>query len=522
MFVGGEALEVTDPARTRLPEKFHELVEYGILASKKDPFDPMERELRQLGTDSLSRTEHIHGDWTLLREYPLSRELLALSQVWQSVRGKEYVIAAKGAPEAMADLCHFSADRSAELSQAVGKMADCGLRVLGVARARFQGPELPTEQHAFAFEFLGLVGFSDPIRPSVPAAIQLCYQAGIRVIMITGDYPGTARFIAQQVGLSNLDEVITGSELNALSDEQLRARIAAVNIFARVVPEQKLRIVQALKANNEIVAMTGDGVNDAPALKAAHIGIAMGGRGTDVARESASLVLLDDDFSSIVAAIRMGRRTFDNLKKAMAYIFAVHVPIVGMSLIPVLFKQPLVLFPVHVLFLELIIDPSCSVVFEMEGEEPGVMKRKPRNPNEPLFSGRLIGISLLQGVSALIVVYAVYALALSMGRGETQTRALAFTTMILSNLALIVVNRSWTQSSIAMFRRRNSALWWVLGGAAVMLSVVLFVPFVGRLFKFAALPAIEIVLCLAAAVVGVAWFELAKIVRARRTGRGTA
>ena len=247
----------------------------------------------------------------------------------------------------------------------------------------FRADELPDEQHDFDFEFLGLLGLADPVRPGVPEAVQECYTAGIRVIMITGDYPGTAQNIARQIGLQPLDQIITGPELDQMSDDELQERIKTTCIFARAVPEQKLRIVQALKANGEVVAMTGDGVNDAPALKAAHIGIAMGGRGTDVAREAAALVLLDDNFASIVQAVRMGRRIFDNLKKAMTFIFSVHIPIAGMSLIPVLLKWPLALLPVHIVFLELIIDPACSVVFEMESDEADIMQRPPRRLDDP-------------------------------------------------------------------------------------------------------------------------------------------
>ena len=245
--------------------------------------------------------------------------------------------------------------------------------------------ELPHSQRDFRFDFLGLIGLEDPVRATVPHAIEECYTAGIRVVMITGDFPATAHNIARQIGLKNPNESITSVDLTRMSREDLRERVRGVNVFARVLPEQKLLLVEALKANGEIVAMTGDGVNDAPALKAAHIGIAMGARGTDVAREAASLVLLDDDFSSIVEAIRVGRRIYDNLKKAMTYIFAIHVPIAGMSLLPVLFQLPLVLMPLHIVFLELVIDPACSIAFESEPEHSDIMKRPPRNPASRMF-----------------------------------------------------------------------------------------------------------------------------------------
>ncbi len=334
--------------------------------------------------------------------------------------------------------------------------------------------------------------------------------------MITGDYPATAQNIAQEIGLAPLDDVITGHELDKMDDSMLRERIRSVNIFARVVPEQKLRLVNALKANGEVVAMTGDGVNDAPALKSAHIGIAMGGRGTDVARESASLVLLDDDFSSIVQAVRLGRRIFDNLKKAMAYILAIHVPIAGLSLLPVLFKWPLLLAPIHIAFLELIIDPACSIVFEAESEEAGVMSRPPRNPKEPLFNRSVLLLSLLQGLSVLAIVLAVYLVALHRGKGEEDARTLTFTSLIIANLGLILTNRSWSRTALATLRKPNTALWWVIGGAMSSMGLVLYVPSLRGLFHFSTLHPMDLVFCLAAGTAGILWFEILKVYRLRR------
>ncbi len=499
-----------------IPEHFHELVEFSILASQKDPFDPMEKAFKELGGHYLARTEHLHDDWTLIREYPLSNSLLALSHVWKSPRGNEYVIAAKGSPEAIADLCHCDALRKQEISSAIEIMANEGLRVLGVAKAYFKATNLPGEQHDFTFEFLGLVGLADPVRSGVAEAVRECHTAGIRVIMITGDYPGTAANIAGQIGLQNFDQIISGSELDNMEEERLRDRIRTVNVFARVVPEQKLRIVNALKAAGEVVAMTGDGVNDAPALKAAHIGIAMGGRGTDVAREASALVLLDDDFSSIVQAVRMGRRIFDNLRKAVAYIFAVHVPIAGMSLIPVLFTWPLVLLPVHIVFLELIIDPACSVVFEAEPEEADVMTRPPRLHDAPLFGKRTLVLSLLQGMSVLAMLLLVYVVSLKRGQSEVDARALTFTTLIIANLGLIFVNRSWSRTVLATLRSPNTALWWVAGGAVLFLGLALYVPFLRDLFRFSVLHPIDILICVSAGVASVLWFEVMKTMSARR------
>jgi Ca2+-transporting ATPase len=277
-----------------------------------------------------------------------------------------------------------------------------------------------------------------------------------------------------------------------------------------MVPEQKLRLVNALKANGEVVAMTGDGVNDAPALKAAHIGVAMGARGTDVAREAAAIVLLDDDFSSIVGAVRQGRRIFDNLKKAIAYILAVHVPIAGLSLVPVLLKWPLILFPVHIVFLELIIDPACSTVFEAEAEEAGVMNRPPRDPREPLYSRRVLGLSALQGVTVLLVTLAVYGFSLHR-LGENEARTLAFTALIVANLGLIMANRSWSQTIWQTLRTPNTALWWVVGGATIFLSLSLTVPVLRRVFHLVPLHWGDVVLSLAAGLLSIIWFEAFKV-----------
>jgi Ca2+-transporting ATPase len=509
--VNGEFLNINLNATKGPPENFHELIEFSILASQTNPFDPMEKALKQVGDHYQNMTEHLHIDWSFMREYPLSKKLMALSRVWRSPNSEDYVIATKGAPEAIMDLCHLSDAEKLDLHKQVERMASDGLRVLGVAKSNFKQISLPGDQHDFKFDFLGLLGFADPIRPTVPAAIQECYKAGIRVVMITGDYPVTAKHIARQVGLKPIDKVITGVELDSMSDTELRERIKTVNIFARVVPEQKLRLVNAFKENGEIVSMTGDGVNDAPALKSANIGIAMGGRGTDVAREAGALVLLDDDFSSIVKAIRLGRRIFDNLRKAMAYILAVHVPIAGLSLIPVLFGWPLVLMPVHVVFLELIIDPACSIAFEAEPEEPNVMTRPPRNRKEPLFSGRTILLSLLQGTAVLLVTLAIYGFTLNQGRGELEARSLAFVTLVIANLGLILSNRFWSKNIISSLRYKNKALFIIIGATLAILTLVIYVPFMRELFRFGTLHPNDLALCFGAGVVCILWFEVVKL-----------
>jgi Ca2+-transporting ATPase len=492
----------------KLPEKFHELVEYSILASAKDPFDPMDKAIRVKGEELLKGTEHLYSNLTLEREYPLSAKLLALSHVWQSEDKKNILIAAKGAPEAIADLCHFDEARIKKLSEEVVALSNKGLRVLGVAKAEFKETALPDNQHDYKFMFLGLIAFSDPVRAGVSDSVKLCYDAGISVVMITGDYPGTAKNIGEQIGLKDFDKSITGPELDYMSDSELMEKVKYINIFSRVVPEQKLKIVKAFKANGEIVAMTGDGVNDAPALKASNIGIAMGGRGTDVARESSSLVILDDDFSSIVGAVRQGRNIFDNLIKAMSYIIAVHVPIAGLSLVPVLFNMPLILFPMHIALLELIIDPSCTIVFEREKEENDIMNKPPRNPKIPIFGFNMIASSVMMGFGVMIIVLAIYFFALKSGLPEVEIRAMAFATLITGNLLLIVKNRSRTKSFFGSLMIPNKAQWWIISLALFFLALVVYVPVLQSLFKLGALNLAEISICFGAGLLSILWFEI--------------
>jgi Ca2+-transporting ATPase len=503
LFVDDEVLEI-DTKEAQLPEKFHSIVEFSILASPADPFDPMEKAMKELGERTLANTEHLHTGWTLQREYPLSRELLTMSRVWRSADRSEFIIAAKGAPEAIADLCHLSESERSLLARRIGVLADKGRRVLGVARATFQNSGfLPDMQHDFEFEFLGLLGLADPVRPGVPEAIAECKKAGVRVIMITGDYPGTAQSIARAIGLQNASEVISGPALSGMSEEVLADRIKTANLFARMVPEQKLRLVRALKANGEVVAMTGDGVNDAPALKAAHIGIAMGGRGTDVAREAGSIVLLDDAFESIVKGIRTGRRIFNNLKRAMLYIFVVHIPIAGLSLVPVLLGWPLMLLPVHIVFLELIIDPACTIVFEAEREESGVMNRSPRRLSDSLFGTRSLLVGLLQGGAELIVDLALIFWALPI-YGEKTTRAAVFTSMVLCNLGLILLSRAGKRSLIETLFTPNAPHAWVTIGSLGLLGLSLCTPWLRNLFLFAPIPLEVLGLSIIASVLSLA------------------
>jgi Ca2+-transporting ATPase len=496
------------------PETFHEIIEFGILSSQVNPFDPMEKAIINTGDKFLRNSEHIHSDWIMEKEYPLSKDLLAMSRVFSNTGTKEKVIAVKGAPEAIFDLCHLNRQTMSGYEKAVAEMASEGLRVLGVARANLISGELPFVQHDFDLEFVGLIGLSDPIRTNVPDAVRECYKAGIRVIMITGDYPVTATNIGKEIGIKNSDLCITGSELKDMTEEELCERIKLVNIFARVIPEQKLKIVNALKKNNEIVAMTGDGINDAPALKASNIGIAMGEKGTDVAREASSLVLMDDNFASIVGAVKMGRKIFDNLQKALGYIFAIHVPIAGLSLIPVFFADlPLILWPVHIVFLELIIDPACSMIFEAEKEEKNVMSRPPKDINEPFFGARKIIFSCMQGIGILVISLLIYFIGLKIGYSEKGVRTLTFVTLIVSNIAVILSNRSWSTNFFKILMTPNNAVKWIIGGAIIFLILILNIPFLLDLFQFEKIGYLELLICTVAGFSSITWFEIYKKVK---------
>ncbi len=496
----------------------------GALASALQPFDPMEKALQALARQGGAGADRLpDAGWTLVKAYALRPGLLAMTQVWKDpdADGDLLMLAAKGAPEAIAGLCNLDAAVREMVTRSVDEMAAAGLRVLGVARGTFSGADLPDTQQDFALEFLGLVGFADPLRASAAAAVSDCRAAGIRVVMITGDYPATARSIARDAGLEDGDTV-TGDDLRALSDDELAARIGSVSVFARIAPEQKLRIVEALKQRGDVVAMTGDGVNDAPSLKAAHIGVAMGGRGTDVAREAAAIILLDDDFGAIVTTIRLGRRIFDNLRKAMCFIFAVHVPIAGLALLPLIFGLPILFGPVHIAFLEMIIDPVCSLVFEAETEEDDVMRRPPRDPAEPLFSLAMIVWSLFQGAVVLVLVAGIFVIAYERGMPEAEVRALTFFSLVISILALIFVNRSSGSSVLKAFRRPNRALWIVVPAVAVMLTLSLLWPTARDLFRFGPLHVDDLTLTLGAGVAILVVLESCKPLWRRLFARAAA
>ena len=471
-----------DASAGALPEAFHTLLRHGILASENDPFDPMERAFHALGAQHLPAPP---DGGTLVHEYGLSPERPVMTHVWQATPTAPCTVALKGAPETVARLCRLPDTEAAALHEEAQMLASQGHRVLAVAQGAWPAGDWPPTPEGFDLRLLGLVALADPLRDQVPQAVRDCQQAGIRVLMITGDHPVTAQAIARQAGIAGAEGLLLGAQVEALDMAALRQAVAHTAVFARVAPQQKLRIVEALKANGEVVAMTGDGVNDAPSLRAAHIGIAMGGRGTDVAREAASLVLLDDDFGTLVQAIRVGRRIFDNLRKAMRFVLAVHVPIAGLTLVPLVLGWPLLFTPMHIAFLEIVIDPVGSIVFEAEEAESDVMQRPPRAPQAPLFSPALVATSLVQGALVLLCVGGFYGLLLQQAVADTQARAAGFVALVVANLALVLVNRARQPRWQAVFSTHNRALLVTVLLTLAMLSLVMGLPPLRTLFGFA-------------------------------------
>ena len=471
------------------------ILHYGVLASEPSAFDPMDQAFRRGAGES-----DVAGGASRVHSYPLTPEQLSVAHVWDGTDDGSRRVAAKGAPETIAAMCRLDAAQRASVEAEAARMAADGLRVIAIASGTLpSGAPIPATQGELTLRFLGLAGLADPIRRTVPAALAECRTAGIRVIMITGDYPGTALAIAREIGLDAGERVVTGAEIEAMDDARLRETVRRVNVFARVAPAQKLALVLALKAAGEVVAMTGDGVNDAPALKAAHIGVAMGKRGSDVAREAASLVLLDDDFGALVDTVRLGRRIYANIASATRYIIAVHVPTAGMALLPILFGWPLMLLPLHVVFLELVIDPACSIVFEAEPAERGAMHRPPRPAGARLFDRASVARSLAQGLVVLASVFALYAWAMQSGVGEGPARAMAFAALVLGNLGLILANRSHGSMLVELREVSNPTLWALLAGALAALLAVLYVEPLRELFRFAPLSAPELGASVAAA-----------------------
>ena len=488
------------------------VVEAASLASELDPFDPMERAIVAAASP---HADAIRATWVLERDYPLTSDFLAVCHAWRGPTGQRRV-AIKGAPETVIRLCRLDPASMTQALAHVHAATAKGWRLLAVAESPWDAPQWLDDPHGYPFTWLGHVALADPLRADVPDAIAQCRAAGVRVVMITGDYPGTALAIAQQAGISTEGGVLTGAEIAAMDGGTLATTIRTVNVFARIRPEQKLQLITAYKAAGEVVAMTGDGVNDAPALKAASIGIAMGRRGSDVAREAASLVLVDDDFASIVAAIRLGRRVYENIRNAMRYLLAVHVPIVGLSFMPLVLGWPVLLYPVHIVFLEFVIDPACSLVFEAEAGDEGVMRRPPRDPRQRLFGAQMIGVSLVLGLSVLVTVALGCWWAVAHDLGSREIRSVGFAALVWGNLMMIHSTRSRDRLIVQAVRSSNAVLWWITGGTLAALTTAIYVPPAAEVFRFAPLTPGLFALAAATGAGGALWYEAYKLARPRR------
>jgi len=454
---------------------------------------------------AFARSVGVSSEGAPIRTYPIRPGRTAFIQLWN--QHGEYRLAAKGAPEATFDLAHLEMGERERLSGKVEEFAARGLRILGVAEADCDAHGKPEDAD---FTFVGLIAFEDPIRREAAKSVEAARRAGVAVAMITGDYPSTALAIARQSGIDVEAGILTGDLVANIPFDQLIDKVRDVRVFARIAPQDKLAIVEAFKARGQIVAMTGDGVNDAPALAAANVGIAMGSRGTDVAREAAAIVLLDDRLESIIGGIQLGRRIFANLRKALSFATAIHVPIAGLALLPILMGYPPLLFPAHVILLELVIDPICSLAFESEPGEPGAMSAPPRNPKEPLFGVRRMAVALGQGAVVLLAAYSVFVIAYGLGVPEREARGLAFTALVVGILTLALSTS--ISRGVSLFAPEHLAYWIITGAACSMIAAALYVPPISSLLQIEAPDVRSLALAVTLALVAGAWLRLLRFI----------
>jgi Ca2+-transporting ATPase len=485
------------------------VLEYAMWASEPEPFDVMEKAIHQAWVERAERD--IRPDFHLAYEYPLGGVPPMMSHVQTDVAGNR-IIAAKGAVERVVRVCRLSPTQSEPVMARTIELAAKGYRVLGVASAVWQGEEFPAGQDDFDWQFEGLVALFDPPKHNIRSVIEQFNQAGIRVKMITGDYPQTAMNIATESGIRHDGTALSGEAVMQMSEEELSKAATHTNIFARMFPDAKLRVINALQSNGEVVAMTGDGVNDGPALKAAQIGVAMGRRGTEIAKGAASMVLLDDDLERMVAAIQNGRRIYHNLHKAIRYVISIHIPIVLTVLLPLVFHWPFlhILTPIHVVFLELIMDPTCAIAYENEPAEAGILKRPPRAAQSSLFAWHELSLSIFQGLAITAGVFGMYHYAVAQGHDETGVRSFVFLTLMLSNILLTLVNRSFGQSLLQTLRTPNRALWYIIGITLILTLAIFSIPALGGLFRIAPIHAADWVACILTSIVCVTWADLVK------------
>lgn len=496
-----------------------ELIEYAMWASETDPFDPMEKAIHGLYETTMAANDK-RISYQQVHEYPLAGRPPMMTHVFRNEEGKT-IIAAKGAPEAIFRQSGLTPEHINVLEKQVHAYAANGFRVLAVGKADWDGKPFPKEQNEFPLELQGLLAFSDPPKENMEETIRTFRDAGIDVKMITGDYVETALNIGRQIKIAEEYSILTGEEVMQMDAADLQQRVSAVNIYARMFPEAKLKIIEALKRNGEIVAMTGDGVNDGPALKAAHIGIAMGKRGSEVAKEAASLILTDDDLGHMITAVEQGRKIYDNLKKAIQYIVSIHIPIILVVTLPLLLQWSFtdIFYPVHVIFFELIMGPTCSIIYENEPTEPGTMFRPPRKMASTFLSASQITMSIIQGlvITAGCLGIGYYFLQTN-GNGEV-VRTVIFITLLFSNVLLTLVNRSFTYSVVETFRYKNPLLTGVVVITVILIGMMLYNPFLQQLFQLTRLNPEAIALCTGVAIISTCWMEIWKKLKARNNFR---
>ncbi|MEO5909906.1 MAG: cation-translocating P-type ATPase [Pelobium sp.] len=490
------------------PDK--DLIRTAMWASEPIPFDPMEIALHEAYAESDIDDER--NDYRMIHEYPLGGKPPMMTHLFENKNG-DRIIAAKGAPEALINICNLNEVEKSQINNAIAKLANDGYRVLGVATASFNGNDFPATQQEFQFIFKGLVAFYDPPKENIKTVLQAFYKAGIDVKIVTGDNALTTAAIAHQIDFKNADKCINGEDLMKLNDQELSKCVKETSIFTRMFPDAKLRIINALKAQNEIVAMTGDGVNDGPALKAAHIGIAMGKKGTEIAKQAASLILLEDDLSKMVEAVAMGRRIYTNLKKAIQYIISIHIPIVLTVFIPLALGwiYPNIFSPVHIIFLELIMGPTCSIIYENEPMEKNTMLQKPRPFTASFFNWKELTTSIVQGLAITVGTLFIYQYSVYQSFDEAHTRTMVFTVLIVSNIVLTLVNRSFYYSIFTTIRYKNNLILLIIAITLGITGLLLFVPPLTTFFEFERLNIPKLLTCVGVGFVAVIWFELVKL-----------
>ena len=500
--------KIAQPSLANEDEKA--LIQTAMWASEPIPFDPMEIALHNAYADLHEKDER--SDFKLVHEYPLAGKPPMMTHVFENNSGKR-IIAAKGAPEALIEVSDLSHKEIHQIQSAIKEMTNDGYRVLGVGACSFQEQSFPKLQQELKFKFLGIIAFYDPPKPNIEAVLNHFYKAGISVKIITGDNAETTTAIAKQIGFKGFEQSLSGDELMKLSNADLQEKVMETNIFTRMFPEAKLRIITALKEQNQIVAMTGDGVNDGPALKAAHIGIAMGKKGTEIAKQAASLILLDDDLSKMVDAVAMGRRIYTNLKKAIQYIISIHIPIILTVFIPLALGwiYPNIFSPIHIIFLELIMGPTCSIIFENEPMEKNTMSHKPRPFTSTFFNWKELTTSIIQGIAITVGTLFIYQYSIYQGYNEAHVRAMVFTVLIAANIFLTLENRSFYYSLFTTLKYKNNLVLLIIAITVMITGLMLFVPPLTRFFEFEALSIFEVLSCIGVGFVSVVWYELVKI-----------